>query len=405
MATQKVRTFDSQKTILWVSPIILDTHLHKELLLNTLRQLEELGHDTSLIAMRSKYASRTESSSMHTISVPLRYAPVISPLIFASALFLFLPIYIIKSKPDFVIMDPDVSILSSIPSLLVSRFKKMRFVLDVRSTPVEAVGLRGFLTKFWFSASVLVAKKLFHGITIITPLMKKEVCDSFDINPDKVGVWTSGVSASLFDPKNCISQAKELRRRLGLSGNFVVFYHGVFTATRGLAETMKAVGILKRKYPRIVLFLLGRGPMLPAMKELMHADGLGDNVVIHDPVPHTEVPKFIRMCDVCIVPLPYHPYWRFQCPVKLLEYLAMEKVIIATDIPAHRSIISEGKCVIYVSSIKPTEIARSIEYAYNNKEKLEQWGECGRTVIIENYTLEKVARDLSGYLLSIDDRL
>jgi glycosyltransferase involved in cell wall biosynthesis len=301
-------------------------------------------------------------------------------------------------------MDPDVSLLSSIPSLLVSRFKKIMFILDVRSTPVEAVGFRGFLTKFWFSASILVAKKLFHGITIITPLMRKEVCDNYDINPNKVGVWTTGVSANLFDPKNRISQGKELRRSLGLSGNFVVFYHGVFTSTRGLTETIKAVRILKRKYPKIVFFLLGTGPMLPMMKELIHADRLEENVVIHDRVAQMEVPKFIQMCDVCIVPLPYHPYWRFQCPVKLLEYLAMKKVIIATDIPAHRAITGEEKCVIYISSIKPTDIARSIEYAYNNKEKLEEWGKCGRAVIIEKYTLEKVAKDLSDYLLSIDDK-
>jgi glycosyltransferase involved in cell wall biosynthesis len=385
-----------------VSPIILDTQLHREFLLDTLRQLAQLGHNTFLIAMRSRYAYRNEDPRVRVVPVPLRYVPVVSPLFFASVLSIFLPIYTIKSKPDFIIIEPDVSVLSSIPSLLISKFRKQKFVLDVRSVPVETVGFRGFLHKFWFSVSVLIAKKMFHGITIITPLMKKEVCNSFNIDSKKVGVWTCGVSPILFDPKNYISQNAELRTLFGFSGKFIVFYHGIFTATRGLIETIKAIGILKREYPDVVFFLLGSGPIVPTMKELIQMEELQDNVVIHDPVPHNKVPKFIWMSDVCIVPFPYNPYWRFQCPVKLLEYLAMEKVIIATDIPAHRSIMNKEKCAIYISSIEPVDIAKSIKYAYQNKEKLEEWGKNGRTAILENYTMGKIAKDLENYLLTIE---
>jgi glycosyltransferase involved in cell wall biosynthesis len=352
--------------------------------------------------MRSNHAYQNEDPRVHVTPVPLRYVPVVSSLFFVSVLCFFLPLDIIKSKPDFLIFDPDVSILSSIPSLLISKFKKVSFVLDVRSVPVETVGFRGFLNRFWFSTSILIAKKLFHGMTIITPLMRKEVCSSFKIDSTKVGVWTCGASLVIFNPKNYISQNAESRSRFGFSEKFVVFYHGIFTATRGLFETIKAIKILKRKYPDVLFFLLGNGPIIPAMKELIQTEELQDNVIIHNPVAHNEVPKFIEMSDICIVPLPNNSYWRFQCPVKLLEYLAMEKVIIATDIPAHRSIVGNEKCVIYISSIEPDDIAKSIEYAYKNKEKLEEWGKSGRTVILKNYTMEKVARDLEDYLLSID---
>lgn len=394
------------RKILWVSPIILDTHLHKTAFLHISRQFAELGYDSSIIAVQSGNVPQIENSQVRIISVPLRYVPVVSPVMFTVVLFFFLPIYIILSKPDFIIMyQPEVSVLSSIPGLLVSKFKRVKFVLDVRSTPVETVGFRGFMQTFWFSTSVLIAKKLFDGTTIITSLMKKEVCNRFHINPNKVGIWTAGVSTTLFNPKNYISESTELRRKLGLSGKFVVFYHGVFTATRGLTETIKAIKILKHKHPDVAFFLLGTGPIVSMLKALIQEEGLQDNVIIHNPVNHAEVPKFIGMCDVGIVPLPYHPYWRFQCPLKLLEYLAMEKVVIVTDIPAHRAVVGEWKCGIYASSAKPSEIAKSITYAYHNREKLEKWGKFGRTIVNERYTWEKVAEDLENYLLSIEDRV
>jgi glycosyltransferase involved in cell wall biosynthesis len=322
---------------------------------------------------------------------------------FTIVLILFLPVFIIISKPDFVIFDPNVHILSCFPSLFVSKFTKVRAVLDIRTVPVETVGFRGFLREFWFSVPILIAKKLFDGITIITPSMKKKICNDFDLNPDNVGVWTSGVSESLFNPRNFILENAELKKKWGLTGKFVVFYHGVFAPTRGLSETIHAMKMMVPKYPDIVFFLLGAGPSASKLSALIQKEHLQENVIIANPVDHSEVPKFISMCDVGIVPLPDHPYWRFQSPLKLLEYLAMEKTVILTDIPAHRAVIGEAKCGIYISSVKPMEIANAIEYVYLNKDSLKERGKIGREIVKREYTWEKVAGDLENYLLSIDE--
>ncbi|MGA2767337.1 MAG: glycosyltransferase family 4 protein [Candidatus Bathyarchaeia archaeon] len=400
MTVQKRK--NSQKiSPLWVSFTILDVFLHKTALLDILRKFAEFGHKPCLIAVRSRNAYRNEDPPVRIISVPLRYVPLVSRVMFTIMLVLFLPLFIVVSRPDFIIFEPEIHILACFPGLFVSKFRKVKAVLDIRTVPVETVGFRGFLQKFWFSVSILVAKKLFDGITIITPSMKKKICNDFDLNPDNVGVWTSGVSDSLFNPKNSIPENAELKRRLGLTGKFVVFYHGVFTPTRGLTETIDAIKILIPKYPDIVFFLLGAGPSASTLSALIQKEGLQGKVIIANPVDHSEVPKFIGMCDVGIVPLPDHPYWRFQSPLKLLEYLAMEKVVILTDIPAHRAVIGEAKCGVYISSVNQMEIAKAIECAYLNKDSLKEWGKIGREIVKREYTWEKVAENLENYLLSI----
>ena len=224
-ALKKAKMMNSQKiSTLWVSFTVLDAYLHKMALLNILGQLSELGINPTLVAVRSKNAYRVKEPCIRIISIPIRSVPLISPIMFAIALVFFLPAYLIASKTDFVIFDPGVHILGALPALLVSKFRKVKFVLDIRTTPVELVGFQGFLHRFWFSLSVLIAKKSFDGITIITSSMKKEVCDNFDLNPDKVGVWTSGVSDTLFNPENLSLEREDLRENLGLSGKFVVFY-------------------------------------------------------------------------------------------------------------------------------------------------------------------------------------
>jgi glycosyltransferase involved in cell wall biosynthesis len=386
-----------KKSILWVNFFHLDLEFNKSAL-DIFQQFSRIGYQSSLIVARSTSKPQIGNLLGRIFLIPLKRIPLILRAMYAILIFFFLPVYLLIFKPTFVVMQPDVYVLSSVPSVLISKLLKVKFILDVRSIPVETAGLRGYLQKFWFFVSIIIAKKLFDGMTIITPLMKKEVCEDFNIDPSKVGVWTSGVSDSLFNPESLSLAGSKLKKQLGLSDKFVVFYHGVFSATRGLVETIEAIKLLKPKYPNIVFFLLGNGDNIDRLKALIQKEDLQENVLIHSPVEQSEVPKYIDFCDVAIVPLPYHRYWR-------LEYLSMKKVTIISDIPAHRLIVDEEKCGIYISSVKPLEIAKSIEYAYNNRDKLLSWGTVGREIIQREYTWEKVAKDLDDYLVSIQHAL
>lgn len=393
------------KKILWVSWLRLDIDIYKTSRMEILKHLARQGYDVYLIATNSKKRYRLRTPEIKIISIPLRYVPVVSVIIYDIMLFFTLPVYIAILRPDFIVTDPDGPIWGFLSILPFSRFRRFRILLDVRSTPVEAVGLRGYLLRtFFFNFSIHVAKRFFDGITIITPLIKEEICKSYAIDPNFVKVWTDGVSITLFRSEKYVYARNELRKKFGLLNKFVIFYHGTFTPSRGLQETIEAVSMVKHAYPDVVLFLLGSGSAIYDLERLIWKNKLQENVIIHNAVDYEEVPKYIAMCDVGIVPLPNIPYWRFQLPLKLLEYLAMKKVVIATDIPANRCVIGNENCGIYVSSAKPVEIARAMVYAYENKEKLDEWGSSGWKIVSKKYTWEKIAKDLENHLLFAKNR-
>jgi len=388
------------KKIAWVSFLILDIHLHKESRIQILRFLAKRGHEVSLLAVYSKKRFRPETADVHVISVPLKYLPLISNVVFVLSLLFFFPFFVLHLRPDFVVTEPrDGTVFGLMSTFLFPSSVRPKIVLDIRSTPVEAVGLRGYMTTLCFNTSIRIAKRLFDGITIITPLMKKEICEKFHINSEFVGVWTSGVSTTFFKPEKYVQKGIELRKRIGLDDKFVILYHGSLSFHRGLIESINSIELLKGKFQNVVLFLLGSGPALPSIKKLIQEKKLQDKVIIHAPVNHTDVPKYIALCDVGIVPLPDLPDWRHQCPLNLLEYLAMSKVVIATNIPANRQVIGKSRCGIYISSADPVEIAETIMYAYDNKDELEEWGSYGRIIVKEKYSWKKVAKDFENYLL------
>jgi glycosyltransferase involved in cell wall biosynthesis len=343
-----------------------------------------------------------KNSHIHTVQVPLRLVPALTSLAFTLIVALVLPYYILFKQPNYIVTDPNVTILSFFAAPLLCRLRKVKLVMDIRSTPVEVSGFVNHWLSFFFSVSVVFGKKFFDGMTVITTLMKNEVCNKFRIERSFPGVWTSGVSKTLFDPTKHSQKSQELKRAFGIDNKFVIFYHGVFSSRRGLIECIRGIAVFNRSFgsnkSSVVLFLLGGGEALSAINQVVAENGLEDTVIVTNSVDYTDVPAYIAMCDVGISPLPNIPDWRYQSPLNVLEYLSMGKTVIATDIPAHRQIMGRSKCVFYASSAEPNDIARAISNAYNNRASLNKLGTLGRQIIKERYTWESVSENFDRYL-------
>jgi glycosyltransferase involved in cell wall biosynthesis len=386
-----------EKKIVWLSSLVFgfDNVVSQTEMAKCLSQRAAAVY---LFAMTSKVKPQGKSH-INFVLFPISFVPTIAPLLYTLALLIFMPFLVIARNPDYIITDEGTAGIGLILKLLTNPLKS-KVVLDIRSTPIKVKGtFRESLHALWFRVSVIIAKKKLDGITILTELMKKEVCYEFDINPEFVGVWTSGVSTALFNPGNFDSH--EIRMRLGLDDRFVVFYHGALRP-QGLVETFQAVKLLKAKCYDLTLFLLVGAPRYSEFWKNLALDlGIQNNVVMHERVGYSNVPEYISMSDLAIVPLPNSPSWRYQCPLKLLEYLAMRKAVIVTDIPANREIIGKSQCGIFIHSVDPEEIAKAIAFSHDNRESLRQWGSYGRAIIEEKYTWERIARKFEDYLLSL----
>jgi glycosyltransferase involved in cell wall biosynthesis len=121
-------------------------------------------------------------------------------------------------------------------------------------------------------------------------------------------------------------------------------------------------------------------------------------VIIHKPVEYAEVPRYIWMSDVCLVPLPNIPDWRYQCPLKLIEYLSMGKPVVVTEIPANCEVLGNSNFAVLVSTANPDEFATAITYAYKNIEHLKKVSTDGKWIIKDRYDWTKIAQKFESFL-------
>jgi glycosyltransferase involved in cell wall biosynthesis len=217
------------------------------------------------------------------------------------------------------------------------------------------------------------------------------------MDSDKVGVWTSGVSLELFDTSRFSDSSKQLRRELGLENKFIVMYHG--SLREELIEAILAIERLVSAHADIVLFILGSGLFEQKLRFLVDQKKLESHVYFHDAVDHERVPAFVAMCDVGIIPLTSN-YWHGSA-LKLFEYLAMEKAIIATDLPFHREVFSHGNCGILVPLNDSGLIGSAIEQLYNHKDSLESMGKNGRRIVQKYYSWNSLARNFEDFVRDV----
>jgi glycosyltransferase involved in cell wall biosynthesis len=139
-------------------------------------------------------------------------------------------------------------------------------------------------------------------------------------------------------------QVDALRRELQLPpGAAVVLYSGTFEAYQGLSELLAAIPAVRSRVPQATLVLVGADQAnglvsSETARTLMEAGALR----IVDRQPRQEMAAYLMLADVLVSPRSYGG----NLPLKVFDYLAAGRPIVATDIPTHRTVLNEERALL-----------------------------------------------------------
>lgn len=160
-------------------------------------------------------------------------------------------------------------------------------------------------------------------------------------------------------------RAEAVRRELGLSGKKVVSLIGL-TFSRTLFF-IDAIAEAARTVPDIVFLAVGSAGWLPhegigTFEARCRERGLRFVATGH--VPHEEVADYFAATDVGLYPGDATPYFDAACPIKILEYSAAGKPVVATDLAELRRLAFPN---VYLAPPTPEAFAAAIVRALNER--------------------------------------
>jgi glycosyltransferase involved in cell wall biosynthesis len=169
---------------------------------------------------------------------------------------------------------------------------------------------------------------------------------------------------------------------------------------KGVLELVEAFKILKQSSMNVMLVLLGYGQKREFFAQYVSENSLDDIIKLRGPVDHSEVPTYIAACDACITTMPDDIDFRYQNPIKVLEFLAMNKPILLSDIPAHRWIIGDQPVALYLKRTDPSSIAEGVRSFLTSHDKLRPM--LGEKIVRERFTPQRVADILENQIRSCE---
>jgi len=254
---------------------------------------------------------------------------------------------------------------------LVRLLNKTKGVMLIMSRPVGVKGLRGKVVLLRFRFFLMLAKYLVGAVTATSPYEAKEFSRYGNIPAERMSIISSPIS-EIFADCGVPTDRKEIRRKLGmhgLTGKKIVLHHGVLDESRRISEVVMAFAEAFRDREDIVLLLVGDGPARHSLEAQIRRNAI-KNCVVAGPVQYSTVPEMISACDLGLVLLPDHPWWRYSAPTKLIELLVMGKPVVASDLPGIRWIAGDCALVTYVRSFKAEALRAAIQEALAQEHRI-----------------------------------
>lgn len=236
-------------------------------------------------------------------------------------------------------------------------------------------------------------------IIVITQKLK-ELFVQKGIPADKILVAPDGVDLEEFN----IEQSQEqCRCQLNLPlDTKIIGYVGqlkTMETEKGIGCLIKALKILKKNNPSIALCLVG-GQQSDILKyqELTKRLGLTkQDVIFTGQVQHHLIPFYLKSFDVLVMPFPWTKHYAYyMSPLKMFEYMASQRPIIASDLPSIREILDKRNAIL----IKPgnlQSLAEGITNALRNPDfsaKISQQA----FEDVRNYTWTKRAQKIIDFI-------
>jgi len=175
---------------------------------------------------------------------------------------------------------------------------------------------------------------------------------------EKITVIPNAVDRGTFSGP--VDPDRALAVSLGLDGKTVLAFFGSFYSYEGLSLLLRAVPELQRRQPDIAVLLVGGGPEEDRLRATARELGLGNAVLFVGRVPQGEIRRYYDLADLFVFPRISTRLTELVTPLKPLEAMAQERIVVASSVGGHRELIRDRETGYLFQPDDPRSLAEGV---------------------------------------------
>ena len=281
--------------------------------------------------------------------------------------------------------------LYNFSGVLLAKRWKIPLILEV-NTPYAHAWAKYYGLWFRRLAEAIETRTLLAASHLITVThAQKGFLEECGIPPARVAVCHNAIEPAEFKPDSYPG----IRNQLGFSDRHtVVGFVGTMNRWQGIPEFPKVVQAVLRTCGDARFLFVGDGEYRRALEDFCTNEGFSDKVVFVGRKPHSEIPALIAAMDIGIL-LNSNAY---GSPMKIFEYLAMKKAVIAPRVRPVEEVIIDGKTGFLIEPGNAEQMAEKIAALAADPALRRHFGEEGRQYVLSHHTWkENAARIVAIY--------
>jgi glycosyltransferase involved in cell wall biosynthesis len=294
--------------------------------------------------------------------------------------------------------------LYSYGAILASRRLGLPLVLEVNGPNIEEKAL---FTHPLAGAQRVVAAALRRlccrkadRIIAVSRLLKEIIVRDWAVPPGKVVVMPNAADVKALRWKTPPQQAKS---RLGLGDAFVVGYLGSLHVWYSIDTLLEAFPTVLARMPAARLLIVGDGQARGALEARVNELGIQQSVMFTGAVPHASVPAYLAALDVAIAPYRDLPTGFFGSPIKLFEYMAAGRAIVASSVGQIPEVVRHEHSALLVAPEDPAQMSEAIIRLATDERLRGRLGEAAKDES-SKYSWDQYADRLVGLYLELTHR-
>ncbi len=203
--------------------------------------------------------------------------------------------------------------------------------------------------------------------------------EHWGVASDRIAIVANAVDISAFTPVVCKDQV--LEQNLNLQGKTVLGFLGSFYRYEGLHILLDAFAELQPQHPELRLLLVGGGLQEAALKAQAKALNISDNVIFTGRVDHNTISRYYSLVDIFVYPRQAIRLTEMVTPLKPLEAMAQQGLVVASDIGGHRELIRHNDTGILFEPDNPLQLAAVLSQLLANRDDWPRIKQNGRNFV------------------------
>lgn len=210
----------------------------------------------------------------------------------------------------------------------------------------------------------------------------------FGVKEENIFSVPVGADVSLFNPN---INGDEIKKIYNITGPLVL-YIGQLHGAQHIDLFINAANIILYRNQNVFFMIVGEGFMEKQLRDLVEELGIEDRVIFAGSVPHRKIPEYIAAADICVAPFRDTKVTRCKSPLKIVEYMAMGKAVVASNVGEVKRML--GGAGILVESGDYFALAEGIRRLLTDKALRKNLETFTRLRAERGYTWSKTASSL-----------